>query len=838
MHPVKSWLQKIHAKDFFDLEAEELPPEDAIHGESGSVQPECPPSSGYSPSVGEPEGEEANDNINGLDEVGDDIGDEVFPVPGDLGGLGVHIESDDGDGENCLFGDTLDFWESTGHQVWEIDITPPNVESVLAASDFEEVVLLATELRKKRVEVSLKELGEEDQLRFAAAKDKEIRAWLHHKTVQKVAKGRIPDHAVMRCRWLLTWKGANGDEPPGELALNGKRAKARLVIIGYEDPDLSTIKNDSPTLSKDGRQTVLQQVSSRKWPLISFDVSTAFLHGRGDGRQLGIHPPDEIREALAVGEGEQVALNGGAYGRVDAPYLWFCEFRDELLKQGCRQCPLDPCVFTYGEKDEKGNYVPHGCLGVHVDDGIGGGSPKFMAMLERVEKRFKFGSFETGEFKYTGIHFKQWDDGSIEYDQKGYIEKIEPISIPKERRSNPESLVSEPERKALRSLIGALQYASVHTRPDISAKVGEIQSAVTKATVADLIQCNRILHEAKTHPVSLMVLLIAPDQVTLCAFSDASFMSSKQSTAHQGTLIFVTTPELLQNQKAVVAPIAWSSKKVPRVVRSTLSAEAAALSNTVDRLLWLRMLWAWAQDPDCEWGSPEEVLEKEKKAAVVTDCRSMYDILTKTAIPNCSEHRTTIECLLIRERLKSNCDVRWVTSQAMLADCLTKTMDSSTLRECLRTGKYSLFDEDQVLKQRADGRQRLKWIRDHQKEEPETKEPEKTTGSESTEPTNLAVQKAEPQDFWRLGPGNQVQRIHVVPRSHRFVPIGVTGCPIDIKCLSACRETLVNGGKRERDFWTGTRGAARLPFHWTGRTIFFRKAESPSFGKEKVCETP
>ena len=86
-----------------------------------------------------------------------------------------------------------------------------------------------------RVEVSPKELREEDQLRFAAAKGKEVKALLHHPTVQKVAKGRIPDHAVMRCRWLLTWKGANGDEPPGEIALNGKKAKARLVVKGQSD---------------------------------------------------------------------------------------------------------------------------------------------------------------------------------------------------------------------------------------------------------------------------------------------------------------------------------------------------------------------------------------------------------------------------------------------------------------------------------------------------------------------------------------------------------------------------------------------------------------------------
>ena len=97
--------------------------------------------------------------------------------------------------------------------------------------------------------------------------------------------------------------------------------------------------------------------------------------------------------------------------------------------------------------------------------------------------------------------------------------------------------------------------------------------------------------------------------------------------------------------------------------------------------------------------------------------------------------------------------------------------------------------------------------------------------------------RTEPKDFWCLGPGKQVRRIHVVPRTRRFVPIGVTDCPVSIKCLSACRETRVKDGKVERDFWTGTRGAARFPSPWTGETIFYQKLDQPSFGKEKVCET-
>ena len=78
-------------------------------------------------------------------------------------------------------------------------------------------------------------------------------------------------------------------------------------------------------------------------------------------------------------------------------------------------------------KDASGKDVLEGRLGIHVDDGIAGGSQKFMD--KQVEARFKLGSFERGEFTNTGIRFRQWDDGSIEYDQIPYIEKTPPVRL-------------------------------------------------------------------------------------------------------------------------------------------------------------------------------------------------------------------------------------------------------------------------------------------------------------------------------------------------------------------------------------------------------------------------
>lgn len=368
-----------------------------------------------------------------------------------------------------------------------------------------------------------------------------------------------------------------------------------------------------------------------------------------------------------------------------------------------------------------------------------------------------------------------------------------------------ESQITPEETTQLRSLIGALQYASVHTRPDLSAKIGELQSSVPKATVRDLVQANKVLHEAKVHKVSLMTVPIAPDQVSFCAFSDASFLSGKEKYAHQGGLIFATTPELLENKKSVVAPIAWISKKIHRVTRSTLGAEAIALSGTVDRLLWIRLIWEWLNNPGVDWKCPEEALKRARKAALVTDCKSAYDLLTKAAIPQCEEHRTTIECLLIRERLQSNCMVRWVTSNAQLADCLTKSMDGSVLRECLRSGRYALFDEGRILQQRSDKKQRIKWAK------------EVTTDSVVNTATDL-------KDTWEVDGHGQVIRIHHVPRRKMFSPIGVPDCPVDIRELGAQRITVAvsSSGKswNERDFWPGTRGHAATSESWTGKTIF------------------
>ena len=624
----------------------------------------------------------------------------------------VPVESDD---ELFCFGDDVSFQSCDLN--YEICFRDGPVENLGGREDSVFGVwdsLNVSHAKKEKVELRWEDLSPEDRKKFQAAKDKEIKAWLDHNTVKRVAQGTLRPEEVMRCRWILVWKPP--EHPGGE-----RRAKARLVVLGFTDPGISHIPNDAPTLSKDGRMLIVQTIASRKWELISVDVATAFLKGQGDGRNLGIQAPEELTKALKMSPTDQCQLQGGAYGRIDGPYLWYKSFRKTLEDHGFVCCPFDSCVFSLVTEGPEGKPQVRGLLGIHVDDGLGGGDSYFHEVLQRIQTVYSFGAFHKRNFVFCGVRYFQWDDGSIELDQREYVERIAPIQIPKHRRTEPSASVTEGERQEVRQLCGSLQYAAVNTRPDLAAKIGEIQSRVTRATVGEMLALNRILHEAKTHAVCLHIVPVPVKELTFCAFSDASFATNKDTSSRQGTIIFTTDGRLACNKVGIVCPVAWSSKKIPRVVRSTLSAEAVSLSASLDRLSWLRLFWEWLKDPSSNIMEPELMLQNAPKSSIVTDCKSVFDVATKTSTPTGEEYRTCLECVLIRERLKENCQLRWVSSQAQLADSLTKAMKGTLLRQCLEEGRYSLYDETAALKERSDRRNRLAWLRESTKQREEKK---------------------------------------------------------------------------------------------------------------------
>ena len=422
-----------------------------------------------------------------------------------------------------------------------------------------------------------------------------------------------------------------------------------------------------------------------------------------------MEPPEELRKKLNLSAAQVCALVGNAYGRVDAPLLFYKELSKQLKDLNFRVHPLEPCVFLL-ESNVNNQRILHGILGVHVDDGICGGDEFFHQQLQKLSKSLPFGSFKSRKFTFTGIQLEQLPDSSIRASQSEYIHRIVAIDVGKPRRETPDSALTESKKSKLRALVGSLQYAVTHTRPDLAAKLGEVQANMAHPKVSTMLLCNKVLREAQENSqVQICFRSIPVEKVTHVSFGDASFASAKQLSSFQGSLICATTEELNANKEAPISPLSWSSKKISRVVRSTLSAEAYSMSRSADRLGWLRLLWGEFAVPQFPWQNPTKAYACLPMAIITTDCRSLYDLVSRTAMPQCEEFRTTLEVLLIREQCQDHCVFRWIPTTIMLADALTKPMEPTLLRTALQKGVFCLFDEESVLRTNANRRLAVSW---------------------------------------------------------------------------------------------------------------------------------
>ena len=597
----------------------------------------------------------------------------------------------------------------------EVALNVDEISHCMKQNVQEQVAFLASAAKKQRSEVKEKNLSKEELKLFQGAKMKEIQSWLTTETVRRIARNQIPEDQILRSRWVLTWKPV---EPTQQDPAPPSKPKARLVILGYEDPQLESLARDSPTMGKDSRTLILQFAASAKWKIRSFDIQTAFLRGsRQDGRILGMEPPQEMRSMMNLKPWECCELLKSAYGLVNAPLLWYEELKSALLSLNFRMSPLDPCTFVLPRQDGKGI---HGLVGVHVDDGVGAGDTVFEQAIAQLEQRYPFGSKKESDFIFTGIHVSQKWDGSIELDQTQYIEDIPSIDIERARRQSPELPVTNEEKQALRSLIGSIQYAATNTRPDLSAKLSLLQAKINCATIRDLGDANKLLHEAKIHKDTKITIKSIPLQdLRFVSFSDASFANRANAQSQKGCLILAASKQIGEWKSSEVSPLIWYSRKIARVVGSTLASETYALSGSVDLLSWMRIHWAWLLNPSDGWKDPEKYLATTPEAFAVVDCKSLYDLIQKTNIPQCQEHRVTLEALIIKERLQEGIVVKWVHSAAQLADSLTKHMDCTNLRLFLKHGRCIIHDVDEILKARADKRTQKAWVEQHQKEKTE-----------------------------------------------------------------------------------------------------------------------
>ena len=539
---------------------------------------------------------------------------------------------------------------------------------------------------KKGAELKWAQIPKDRYPDFEKAKEKEIGNWLKQQAIKLVERD-VPKNRVLRMRWIFTIKHDNS-------------AKARLVIIGYEDPDLEKLQKSSPTMSRRSRSLFLTACALFGWTVLKGDVKGAFLQGRAseEEREVFTKPVIELSRALGGNEHSIGQISKACYGLANAPAEWYYSVAAMMEGLGFQVLQTEPCGWRLLETDEEGKSRLVGLAVAHVDDFLFAGdttSDVWNQALEGIYRAFEWSPWEIDNFSHCGVQVCQSADGTITLDHSAYCSEIDQIQV----TGDDKDPVTEKELSQLRGLLGAIQWRAYQSAPQHSSRLSQLQGHLTCATKATLREANKLAREVFLHKhVGLRYQKLQVEnaqEVTFVAWCDAAVGNRRDFASSGGYFIGATEPRIMHGQPAVINPISWKAGRLPRVARSSLSAEVQAMSIAEEELMYVRLQWLEMIGHELPRSDLAQVI-KSSPGILVTDAKSLYDVIQKgpTASSTLKEKYSILDMISLFQRLKQGeTSVRWVHSDAQLADALTKNVANSSLLRVLVSGRWTLVDD-------------------------------------------------------------------------------------------------------------------------------------------------
>ena len=159
-----------------------------------------------------------------------------------------------------------------------------------------------------------------------------------------------------------------------------------------------------------------------------------------------------------------------------------------------------------------------------------------------------------------------------------------------------------------------------------------------------------------------------------------------------GYLLILTNKMILECEKCRYTCLAWKSFKLPRVCRSSLSAESQAMASALEEMLMAKLFMRLLMEPHCSLREAQENLTMP--SAIVTDCRALYDVVRKENVQSTVDKRVAVESLVIRDLMQQlQAKLRWVSSERQMADGLTKLASRQQMAEAMQSGYVQLIHD-------------------------------------------------------------------------------------------------------------------------------------------------
>ena len=658
---------------------------------------------------------------------------------------------DDGAEENyhvqAEFFNTPDHpYDQRGYEIAFICDLDEIADKPFAINQILESCMLNSIARKRSLEVKLKNLNGREKLGFRAAKRKECAQWLSNKVLDCLQQHGLPRARAVRCRWVLTFKSDTGVKGPQvekpdaiedadvkesfSVLPDGRVCKARVVILGYEDPELGEHATYAPTIRMDSKAMIFSIAAHRKYKIRGLDIKTAFLNGKSSVRARPLHvilPADfeHFLHRVAKAPFGPKGLLKAAYGLGEAPLEFFLVLIEESLTVGFYQMSSDRCLLVLRGVAPGGRLPPHypkdynslpilGIVGVHVDDLLtAGDGPEFAQALDALAKVLPFGGDQAWDFVYCGEHVKQHPETfEVTLDQAEKLENLQEIDL----KMAPKATPLEPQWISKgKAVVGSLLYVATNTRPDLSFGVSYCGSKNKEGLLReDLMELNKVVRFGKnTIQRKLRFIKLESDwkDVIIACFSDAGWATRPTGHSQAGGLLFLASKNLLDGDVAKCNLMDWICSKITWIVKNSHDAEGHACSSNLENGEYLQFFM-------CELGSwtPRTIEhflfggpEIRVTLAIVIDNKGLY---TQVDLNKLDKRHTIYIQYLFQLVRATRALLFWVHGGHQLADPLTKLKpDNATdeaLAEVLQLNRVKIaYDTESFKKALKKGRKRL-----------------------------------------------------------------------------------------------------------------------------------
>ena len=356
---------------------------------------------------------------------------------------------------------------------------------------------LAKKMENKGKELRWSQMPLSQKKEFDEAQCRELSQVMASKAVRSLTAQeelKVDRSQVMAMRWVMTLKG---DGTP----------KARLVVLGYQQHNLTSVQASAPTMSRISRNLILTICATLNFLLSAGDVSAAFLQAAQslEGEDLYVWAPAELAVLFGACPDNPMKILKickAFYGLVHAPRKWFDHVASTMEAHGWMRLLSDRCVFVLHappDAPDAGRIV--GVAGLHVDDFLIGGDRSceyFLEAEKKLKAAYRWGKWQQGEFTFAGCDIKQHSDMSISINQKSYVDKwLEECVIDRQRADKKNLPLTNEEISQLRGILGTLAWKASQTGPQYQADVSLLLSEVKYATIDTLQRANKLVREVK-----------------------------------------------------------------------------------------------------------------------------------------------------------------------------------------------------------------------------------------------------------------------------------------------------------------------------------------------------